>query len=239
MRDVQIRRWFGVVGILVVDVLFGVSFVGWCTQGIYFQETKAVPLNSRPTSILSSNAVHTERRKCNWNFCQTIRRQDCCNLGGKSDKDTERNGINSYGNDVQKLSNDYGERRDHKMTNKIWKARGIEDIPLHRAFLNLVTEISKKTVLFHKNTIIGVRSKSSSAVVPALRDNTEIMTIKDWNGNCKTQMERNMEVEIDEEKEKQGNWKEEVQIGKLFERYWEELFNMLSEVDSMWDGDLG
>lgn len=61
---------------------------------------------------------------------------------------------------------------------------------------------------------------------------SEIMTINDWRENRKTQMDRHVKIEIDDENWKCGNWKYEIRLGKLFEGYWVEFVSTVSDLKS-------
>lgn len=49
------------------------------------------------------------------------------------------------------------------------------------------------------------------------------MTTKEWKDNIELQVECNIEIEMDDEKWKRSNWKEEIRLEKPFDGYREEF----------------
>lgn len=98
--------------------------------------------------------------------------------------------------------------RNQKNMNKPFPARGIEDIRQHCALQLLGTNFSRKPVMLHKHTTIAVGTEPLSAVVTSRIDDKtgsqqgELTTIKNQKEIRGAQMNRQMEVEINDENEK-------------------------------------
>lgn len=152
--------------------------------------------------------------------------------------------MKTFGSGVRKITR----RSNHKTTNVVLPARGIEDGQLPRTLLILFTNFLKKIVLLHEHTITVVETELPSAVLIPREDNTKqvrkngktneaerevskIMTIIDRKGNWESEFERHMRIEIGDKNRKSSNWSDETQLGKPFEEHWKERIWMLSESD--------
>ena len=259
MGDLKVRVWFGVVENLAVPVLLGTSYIDRFVQGIFPQERKVVPNDSRPVAILSSFAVdpttnmvidedevltvdeNTIPNKVSRDVLIRVAKQTT--LPPMSETIVT---VTTKGAGLMLLSS----HPNLLKTRTAVLAQGVMDILPDIPFKILLSNWSNKPTRVPKHMIVAMGTEVPSEIVEipqnALRQNTKglnetINAIPHYKEKetQETKFARHRDVNKSDSQKLAKDWKEELNFNnKKHSKYKEQFLAMLSDFADMWDGHL-